>query len=265
MAGLSEHEDHGSDADSRDLEGRIDRPILHPGLPAGANFGNLIHDSLELIPFHDVATEQSLKVVEPLCRRYGLEIEPTTVQALLLDVVNTPLTTGDKHNSFSLAQIDALSVIKEMAFYFRLKHLDTARINEVLADEPTVINLSGKEMRGYLTGFVDLVCEHHDRYYVIDYKSNYLGESVADYQGDKLVQAMASHNYGLQYWIYTLVLHRYLQNVLEGYDYSTHFGGVMYLFVRGMVPNKPGSGVYFDYPDRTKLEKLDDFLGESDD
>jgi exodeoxyribonuclease V beta subunit len=72
---------------------------------------------------------------------------------------------------------------------------------------------------------------------------------------------MASHNYGLQYWIYTLVLHRYLANVLPGYRYETHFGGVFYLFVRGMSPAVPGSGVYAAQPAQETLARLDAAVG----
>ena len=107
----------------------------------------------------------------------------------------------------------------------------------------------------------------------MDYKSNWLGNSLPDYETKRLEQAMRDHNYGLQYWLYTLVLHRYLQSAMEGdgqgrpdgagarggggYDYATHFGGVMYLFVRGMEPTVAGSGVYFVLPDRATLERLD--------
>jgi exodeoxyribonuclease V beta subunit len=95
----------------------------------------------------------------------------------------------------------------------------------------------------------------------MDYKSNWLGDHASDYGPQALEQAMVEHNYGLQYWLYTLVLHRYLQTAMADYDYATHFGGVMYLFVRGMEPTRPASGVYFDLPDQTTLERLDRCLG----
>jgi exodeoxyribonuclease V beta subunit len=111
-------------------------------------------------------------------------------------------------------------------------------------------------MQGFLTGFIDLFFMYKGKFYLADYKTNYLGDFTEDYSYDNLVRAMAAHNYGLQYWIYTLVLDRYLQNVLPDYDYKRHFGGVFYLFVRGMVPARPGSGVYFALPDRKILERL---------
>jgi exodeoxyribonuclease V beta subunit len=148
-----------------------------------------------------------------------------------------------------------------MPFYFHMSRMETAKINLILADEPTVVPLSHEVMQGYLTGFVDLVCEHDGRYYILDYKTNYLGDRARDYSSDKLVQAMASHNYGLQYWIYTLVLHRHLLNVLPGYSYTRHFGGVMYLFVRGMRADIPGSGVFRTLPSPELLARLDGAVG----
>ena len=70
---------------------------------------------------------------------------------------------------------------------------------------------------------------------------------------------MAAHNYGLQYYLYTLVVHRYLKNFLAGYDYASHFGGVLYLFVRGM--DEEGSGIFFHKPDLQVLEKLGHCFG----
>ena len=102
----------------------------------------------------------------------------------------------------------------------------------VLQDTPTFQPLTSKQMCGYLTGFIDLICEYKGLYYVMDYKTN----SLPDYTPENLTRAMREHNYGLQYWIYTVVLHRYLQLRLPDYDYETHFGGVRYLFVRGMQP-----------------------------
>ena len=73
---------------------------------------------------------------------------------------------------------------------------------------------------------------------------------------------MRDHNYGLQYWLYSLVLHQYLQQRLPEYDYESHFGGVRYLFVRGMEKTKPMSGVYQDHPDLVRIVALGDLFQE---
>jgi len=259
MASLSEQEDHGAEPPG-DTVIEPGPEILHPGLPAGASFGNLIHDALELFPFGSLAGGAAHgEELARLCRRYGMAIETAAVQALLATVVNTPLLPGA--GGFSLAQLDTNRLLSEMPFYFHMERLETRKINDALAGEATVTPLSPKVMQGYLTGFVDLVCEHGGKFYILDYKTNFLGGSLHDYRPDRLVAAMASHNYGLQYWIYTLVLHRYLANVLPGYRYETHFGGVFYLFVRGMSPAVPGSGVYAAQPAQETLARLDAAVG----
>ena len=179
------------------------------------------------------------------------------VKKLLELIVTAPLA----EDSYSLAMLSDRVCLKEMAFYFHLSLLATDRINAILADEPTVAPLSHKVMRGYLTGFIDLIFEYGGKYYILDYKTNFLGESMDDYRPENLVAAMQSHNYGLQYWIYTLVLHRHLQNLLPDYRYGDHFGGVRYLFVRGMSPHSPGNGVYSTLPDYGKLLELDLAIG----
>lgn len=260
MASLSEHEDHGSDSVVNEEYQDKGPEIHHPGLPAGANFGNLIHDALELLPFPSLgAQEDNSREIGRLCRRYGIEVEVLTVQELLATIVSTRLVPGP--DGFSLAELDEQRCLSEMPFYFHISWLETKKINEILAGEATVVPLSHKVMQGYLTGFVDLVCEHNGRYFILDYKTNFLGNHLNDYHGDKLVTAMASHNYGLQYWIYTLVLHRHLQNVLPHYSYDHHFGGVLYLFVRGMVPAASGSGVFFTLPSAELLARLDSAVG----
>lgn len=258
LASLSEQEDHGREPESDELV-ETSPTILHPGLPAGAGFGNLVHDALEVLPFSDLAagglpSEELIR----LCRRYGMEEIAAAVQRLLATIVTAPLAP---EQGFSLAELDRGRCLGEMEFYFRMDHLDTARINEILAAEPTVIPLSPKSMQGYLTGFVDLFCEHRGRFYILDYKTNHLGEKLTDYRPQRLIEAMAGHNYGLQYWIYTLVLHRYLGNVLPGYEFTRHFGGVFYLFVRGMHPAFPGNGVYGAQPSLATLDQLDQAIG----
>jgi exodeoxyribonuclease V beta subunit len=114
-----------------------------------------------------------------------------------------------------------------------------------------------KQIEGFLTGFIDLICEYQGKYYVMDYKTN----SLDNYQTETIISAMREHNYGLQYWLYSLVLHLYLQARLPQYQYETHFGGVRYLFVRGMQMNIPMSGVYADKPDVERLQALARIFG----
>jgi exodeoxyribonuclease V beta subunit len=261
MAMLSEYEEEGEVPVSG-----AGRPIPVPGLPAGASFGNVIHDLLDELSFAAIGQgKQDALLLRQKCLRYGVVADPGEIGRLLQQVVATPLLPTTSTDNFSLAMLDAHRCLKEMGFYFHLGRLATERINTVLADEPTVVPLSHKTMRGYLTGFIDLVCEYRDKFYILDYKTNFLGDTLADYQGDRLLAAMQAHNYGLQYWIYTLVLHRHLHNRLANYRYQDHFGGVMYLFVRGMAPDVPGNGVFTAFPDYEKVLALDLAVGGAED
>jgi exodeoxyribonuclease V beta subunit len=87
---------------------------------------------------------------------------------------------------------------------------------------------------GIMNGSMDLFFEHDGKYYILDWKSNYLGDHVEDYAPELLVEAMSENNYHLQYHIYTLAAKRFLQSRLPDFDYERDFGGVLYLFVRGI-------------------------------
>ncbi len=254
------------DQETQAIPSRAGRPVVVPGLPAGAGFGNVVHELMDGLTFSDIArnSRNNDPVLRQKCQRYGVAADPVELAKLLEMVVTTPLVPATGTADFSLAQVDERCCLKEMGFYFHLSRLATARINEILADEATVVPLGHRMMRGYLTGFVDLVCLAGGRYYILDYKTNFLGEALADYHAEHLTAAMQSHNYGLQYWIYTLVLHRHLQNRQAGYCYQDHFGGVMYLFVRGMTPDIPGSGVFAARPDYEKLVALGRAIGGTD-
>ncbi|MGZ4955861.1 MAG: exodeoxyribonuclease V subunit beta [Methylobacter sp.] len=230
-------------------------------LPRGAHTGNVVHDLLENNAFIDLAQRKDITLQrDKVCQRYGLKLErPEMLDELLQAVVSTPLSAT--HTDFCLMNLMEQQCLKEMPFYLSMQMMDAAQINHILHDTPAFQPLTAKQMCGYLTGFIDLICAYpssaESRYYVMDYKTN----GLQDYSPESLTHAMREHNYGLQYWIYTVVLHRYLQTRLPDYDYETHFGGVRYLFVRGMRPDQPMSGVYQDRPDLERVEALAALFG----
>lgn len=115
-----------------------------------------------------------------------------------------------------------------------------------------------------LKGFIDLVFRHEGRYYLLDYKSNWLGESAEAYTREAMAAAMQSHRYDLQYQLYTLALHRYLRHRIAGYDYERHFGGVIYLFLRGVEADNSQQGIFTTRPDAALISQMDAlFAGET--
>jgi exodeoxyribonuclease V beta subunit len=125
-----------------------------------------------------------------------------------------------------------------------------------------VPRLAFHDLEGYLKGYIDLVFEHSGRYYVLDWKSNHLGYATSDYGPAGLQAAMAEHSYHLQYLLYSLAVDRYLRYRVPDYRHDTHFGGVLYLFVRGVRPdwvNADGTptGVFHHRPTAATLARLD--------
>lgn len=116
------------------------------------------------------------------------------------------------------------------------------------AAEPVLLN-------GMFKGFIDLTFEHQGRYYVADYKSNWLGADDAAYTEQAMAESILENRYDLQYVLYLLALHRQLKARVPDYDYDRHMGGALYLFLRGS--RAPSQGAYFARPPRQLIEQLD--------
>jgi exodeoxyribonuclease V beta subunit len=258
LSALSQHDAPELPEDKAREQGEllIPRATLDE-LPKGAHTGNVVHDLLENHAFSYLAQRKDISGArDKACQRYSLKLDkPELLDELLENVVKTPLFATD--TDACLMNLAEAQCLKEMPFYLAVQDMDAQQINKILQDTPAYQALSSKALCGYLTGFIDLICEYDGRYYVMDYKTNYL----TDYNEANLTLAMREHNYGLQYWIYTVVLHRYLQNRLPNYDYEHHFGGVRYLFVRGMQPDVAMSGVYQDKPDYQRINQLSALFG----
>jgi exodeoxyribonuclease V beta subunit len=110
-------------------------------------------------------------------------------------------------------------------------------------------------LNGMLKGFIDLIVEHEGRYYVIDWKSNYLGATAAAYTVAAMRNEILQSRYDLQYVLYVLALHRLLTARLPNYNYERDLGGAIYVFLRGM--DAPSQGLFMDKPPRQLIEELD--------
>ena len=114
------------------------------------------------------------------------------------------------------------------------------------------------KLKGMMHGFIDLIFEHDGQFFVADYKSTWLGDTLESYMPSALFHNNQHHLYDLQYLIYCLALHRYLSNTLPDYDPDIHFGGVYYLYLRGMHPeNEQGEGVFYTHIPSSLLHQLD--------
>jgi exodeoxyribonuclease V beta subunit len=111
-----------------------------------------------------------------------------------------------------------------------------------------------------MNGKIDLFFEHNGKYYILDWKSNFLGNSLEFYGEDAVKAAMYENNYNLQYLIYTVALTKYLKLRKPDFDYDTHFGGVIYLFLRG-VRAEGQTGIYYSKPEGKLIEQIKGLIG----
>lgn len=228
--------------------------------PAGAASGTFLHALLEKIDF-DGDTAEREDAVRDLCKDYGLDDWGDTLMAWLTELLATPLDPA----GCALADIGRPQRRDEMEFYFPVAGLKAGALDDVVsgfAPHGPRPALHFDDIAGQMKGYVDLVFEHGGRFWIVDYKSNRLGSDVSAYTQTALDHAMIEHRYDLQYLIYTVALHRYLATRVPHYDYKKHFGGVMYLFLRGMAPGAPlPRGVWHTRPDHTDVQRLDALLG----
>jgi exodeoxyribonuclease V beta subunit len=231
--------------------------------PRGIESGYFFHALFEQLDFPAAKGEELGSRIVALLEQYG--IDPTwgpVVESAVGCVLDTPLEDAPSLRLRDLATCERLN---ELEFHFSLSRLDADVLRHALSDSEgyreAADGLAFESVRGLMKGYIDLVFRHQGRYYVADYKSNHLGDRLADYEAAGIAQAMRGHRYHLQYLIYTLALHRYLRLRLPAYDYERHCGGVYYLFLRGMRPESgPRRGVYHARPPRELIERLDAFL-----
>lgn len=223
--------------------------------PRGADAGVFWHTLLEWELAGDPVN--AVMIADTLAR-FHLDVTWQPLVAEHLAVVLKQPLAGD---GMALNRLDA--AIVEMEFTYPVGQLSVARLRSALIGhtlpEPfqrAIQKLGFMPLAGYLKGFIDLVCRYQGRYYVIDYKTNWLGADASAYNSDTLCEAVASHHYYLQYWLYVLAVHRLLKVRLPDYDYEMHMGGVYYLFLRGMT-GQEGAGVFFDRPSLALISALD--------
>jgi len=171
--------------------------------------------------------------------------------------------------------------LRESEFYFPMEQAKIACLEKLLTDHRntnrqasnhnkvskinTVRLPNYKSLKGMMHGFIDLVFEQNGRYYVCDYKSSHLGDDFCDYNHQAMRDNLEKNYYDLQYLIYSLALHRYLKQKLTDYNAEDHFGGIYYLYLRGLTNNErhKGAGVYYRQITTDELTQLDDlFLGK---
>jgi exodeoxyribonuclease V beta subunit len=232
------------------------------GLPRGAAPGVLIHDLLERCArfgFAEIHAKPEL-ANEWIQERFGAKDwtgKQNVVATSLSDWLSLPLL---ENSDLCLGKLAPGTCQPELEFLIGADKVDTQALDRLV----TQYTFSGRprpallpaQVNGLLKGFIDLVFVHEGCYYVADYKFNSLGSDDAAYTPEALTSAMLAKRYDLQAALYLLALHRQLKARLgANYDYDTHIGGSLYLFLRGC--QSPTRGRVFDKPPKVLIESLD--------
>ncbi|MGD2099367.1 MAG: exodeoxyribonuclease V subunit beta [Desulfobacterales bacterium] len=259
--------------DRRESEIEPDKTAEAEGIfafPKGSRAGNFFHDLFEHLDYTDVSSDASDEVIRRTLQAYGFD---NTWQRVIAETLSHALQVPliPQQPELTLSKIDFDHRVNEMEFYFPLNtiqpstlqvvfkanSLDQSRLDFPLQLQKLIFNPVG----GFMKGYMDLVFQHRHQFFLVDWKSNYLGPTIDSYRRDALDVVMRDHFYVLQYHLYLLALCQYLRQRNSAFQYETDFGGVLYLFIRGIDHRRgPECGIYFDRPKATLINALGNSL-----
>ncbi|MEO5686853.1 MAG: exodeoxyribonuclease V subunit beta [Burkholderiaceae bacterium] len=246
--------------------------------PRGAAAGEAIHQAFENISFpHPGTWPAAIAGALNKLRTMGVADAPGPDAAalrarmlarLLEGTLTTPLPLGTP-TPLRLADLPDTRRLVELEFHLPSHRFDANALNDTLAAQGYAMpRLSFATLRGFLKGFIDLVFEHEGRFFILDWKSNHLGDTPAHYEQAAMAAAMRDQGYHLQYLLYLVALDRYLRRRIAAYDPERHLGGAVYLFVRGVRPDwrdaqGAPTGVFFHRPSAATIARLSALFDET--
>ncbi|MFV1884848.1 MAG: exodeoxyribonuclease V subunit beta [Balneola sp.] len=221
-------------------------------LKKGADVGTMLHNIFEKIVFNE--PESLFGAIREETIKTGLNEDwIPVILKLVSDSLEQQLVEG-----ISLNKLEYGDYLPEIEFHLPSSSISYQKLIEIIRGTQDLEEESS--INGFLKGYIDLTFRFGGKYYILDYKSNHLGNSFEDYSREALGQEIIHSNYDVQYHLYTLALHRMLEQSVSGYDYESHFGGALYLFLRGVNPSDPGSGVFYHKPEKEIILSLDKLL-----
>lgn len=228
-------------------------------LTRGSKTGNLLHYIFEHVHF---TSDQNWKYVidEALKQHLPKQSEhfASMLYQMLQQTFNVPLRVNGQ--MFHLSEVLNDERIHEFEFDFPVPLYHPVTLNNLTNAHIEVRVSWDKPLEGIINGKMDLFFGCRGKYYILDWKSNYLGDTLYAYSPTALADAMNENNYHLQYLLYTLAAKKYLQSRLPDFNYELQFGGVIYLFVRG-VRFSGDTGIYINRPTLEQLELLEGIMG----
>jgi exodeoxyribonuclease V beta subunit len=238
--------------------------------PKGSRAGNFFHDLFEHLDYTTCSARDLSKPVQNSLQAYGFD---RTWQHIISDTISHVLKVPLQPTKpdLTLSSIAFKQRINEMEFYFPLKTIRPQTLRSLFRQHGSIDNsgdFSGRLEKlvfspaaGFMKGYMDLVFQHQDQFYLVDWKSNYLGPTIDDYRRDALQHTMQKNYYVLQYHLYVLALCQYLRLRRSGFRYESDFGGVFYIFIRGIDSRRnPEFGIFYDLPKPALVNALGNAL-----
>lgn len=225
--------------------------------PRGARAGTCLHEMFENIDFSQ--PEAWPQAVAASLHRHGFaeDWQPAAL-SMLQAAIRHELAPGVR-----LAEVRPAERLVEMEFTLPADGLDVARLRRILCEpamglaaplRAAAATLDFERVRGFLKGFIDLVFRRGEEVWLVDYKSNHLGDDFAAYDKEALAASIAREHYYLQYLIYAVAVRRYLAQR----GGSLRLAGVAYLYLRGI--DGAGHGIWHDQPSAALLDALDELF-----
>jgi exodeoxyribonuclease V beta subunit len=243
-----------------------DPGVPHPQIEAlaslrGADFGNAVHAVFErrvvALPMFEQRDllRQQLALYNILSRELSTEQVIERLSKRLQQVLDAPL---DPQTGLSLAALQGADLRVEMEFNFALQGASMRRLQAICRqpDGSSLVPGSQRSLAGLMTGKIDLCFRHDGRVHVLDYKGNYLGDCIEDYQGESLNRTMDASHYRFQALLYTVAVDRYLRQRIPDYRRALHLGDCWYLFIRA-VGLAPDAGIWRHRFDDALLDAVD--------
>lgn len=238
-----------------ETDNRYDNFVFNE-LPRGAKAGLFLHKIFELLDFK--AEDTYGPTIESAGGYYSTMYRGDHLQSytdLVRHCMNAPVLDEGGNFILRLNEIRKEDKLPELEFYFSLDRHNKSQIVEII---PEVQFSTELEIEGVMHGFIDLLFRHRNgKYYILDWKSNFLGNRLQDYDRQGLEEGMRGSNYHLQYHIYTIAVKRYLEKKIRDFNYERDFGGVIYMFLRGVRAKSPNTGVFFSKPSADIIKSLE--------
>ncbi|MEO8945120.1 MAG: 3'-5' exonuclease, partial [Gemmatimonadaceae bacterium] len=232
--------------------------------PAGRAAGIVLHELFEKVDFNAPEHVVRALTVGILERERMIEDTDDGRVTAVANMATRVLQSTLPGAHFALRDVPRTVTLREWTFDLPLGVVEPHTLAQLFATDggeiakryaSTLKQIAPERTHGFLTGVIDLAFMHEDRWYVVDWKSNHLGDNPAQYEPVALEREMFTSHYVLQYHLYVTALHRFLRARVPGYTYETHMGGVYYAFLRGIDGTQ--RGWFVDRPAKSLIDALD--------